>query len=99
MRENLALPLVLATLFTAGCILIQRLEQHAECVEDVLTSAFLIAAGLATIAFFGRYADGAYAFQRPPPRQVQISEAPPLSPKPRLNGVIWYPPRFRQPCC
>lgn len=46
MRENLALPLVLATVFTAGCILIQRLEQYAECVEDVLTSAFLIVAGV-----------------------------------------------------
>lgn len=65
MRENIALPLVLATVFTAGCLLIQRLEQHAEYVEDVLVSAFLIAATLATIAVLGRYADDAHAFQRP----------------------------------
>ncbi|MGH1572075.1 hypothetical protein ACRAWG_17025 [Methylobacterium sp. P31] len=71
MRENIALPLILAAVFTAGCILIQRLEQYAEYVEDALTSAFLIVAGLATIALVGRYADGAHAFQRSSPRLVQ----------------------------
>lgn len=73
MRESLRLPLILAVAFTAGCILIQRLEQYAEYVEDVLTSAFLIVAGLSTIALLGRYADGVQAFPRPSSRQVQIS--------------------------
>jgi hypothetical protein len=99
MRENLALPLVLAAVFTAGCILIQRLEHDAECVEDVLVSTFLIVAGLATIALLGRYADGAHAFQRPSPRQVQTSGAPPAPPRLGLTGMDWRPPSFRPPCC
>ncbi|MBP1181490.1 hypothetical protein JOE48_003454 [Methylobacterium sp. PvR107] len=99
MRENLALPLVLAVVFTAGCILIQRLEQYAERVEDVLTLAFLIVAGLSTIALLGRYADGARAFPRSPPSQMQTSEAPPLLLKSGIKGSIWYRPRSRQSCC
>ncbi|WP_408902968.1 hypothetical protein [Methylobacterium radiotolerans] len=99
MCENLALPLVLAAVFTTSCILIQRLEQHAECVEDVFVPAFLIVASLATVVLLGRYADGARAFQRSPPGQVQVSEAPRSSSKTGLTGVVSYPPRFRQPCC
>ncbi|MHB2210919.1 hypothetical protein [Methylobacterium sp. CM6257] len=95
MRENLPLPLILAFVFTAGCMLIQRLEQYAEYVEDVLIPAFLIVAGLATIALLGRYADGAHAFPRSSSRQVQISEALPPPSKLGLPGLIWSAPRFR----
>jgi hypothetical protein len=99
MRENLALPLILAAVFTAGCILIQRLDHDAECVEDVLTSAFLILAGLATIALLGRYADGAHAFRSPLPRQVQTLEAPPVPPRLGLTGIDWSPRSLRPPWC
>lgn len=99
MRENLAVPLILAAVFTAGCILIQRLQQHAEDVKDALTSAFLIVAGLTTIALLGRYADGAHAFPRPSPMLVHTSEAPPPPPKLGLTGIDWHPSSFRSLCC
>jgi hypothetical protein len=38
MRGNVSLPLILAAVFTAGCILIQQFKHHAEYVEDALTS-------------------------------------------------------------
>jgi hypothetical protein len=59
MREIIVLAFIPAAVFTAGCTLIKQLEHNAEYLEGALTSAFLIVAALATIAFLERYADGA----------------------------------------
>jgi hypothetical protein len=99
MRGNIALPVVLAAVFTVGCILIQQLERHTEDVEDALTSTFLIVAALAMTALLTRYADSAHALQRSSPKQVQSAEAPRPPPKLGLMGIIWQLPRFRQSCC
>lgn len=57
MPEILIVPLVLATLFTTGGMLIQRLERHAERITGVLGVVLLFFSFLDILAVFSRFAE------------------------------------------
>lgn len=45
-----AIPLLLATLFTIGCVAIHKAERHAERISDVLGVLFFTVAAFALLA-------------------------------------------------
>lgn len=57
MPLTLIVPLALATIFTAGGVLIQRLERHAERVTGILGVVLLLFSFLDILAVFSRLAD------------------------------------------
>lgn len=57
MSSALIVPFVMATVFTAGCALIQKLERHAERVGEALGAIFLVCTLLCLLAMLGHYAE------------------------------------------
>lgn len=55
MPANLTIPFALAALFTGGCIVIQRLEQHADRVTEFLSLALLTVLLFVACGLFGNY--------------------------------------------
>jgi hypothetical protein len=47
----------MASVFTAGCVLIQKLERQAERVGDALGAIFLVCTLLCLLAMLGHYAE------------------------------------------
>lgn len=75
---TILVPLILASLFTAGCILISKLERYAEHITGVLGSVFVLVAVLATLFLIGRGAEGiARHVPRSAIKRVQTPQAPP----------------------
>lgn len=61
MADNLTVSLLMASVFTAGCYLIQRLERHAASVEHSLLMALMCLTIFAFVALLGRYAEEMHA--------------------------------------
>lgn len=65
MPEDLIVPLIMATAFTGGCYLIQRLERYAASMEHSLTMALMCLTMFAFVVMLGRYAEEAHARPQP----------------------------------
>lgn len=57
MSSALIGPFVMASVFTAGCVLIQKLERHAERVGEALGAIFMVCTLLCLLALVDHYAE------------------------------------------
>ena len=71
MPVDLIVPLIMATAFTGGCYLIQRLERHATSVEHSLFMALMCLTIFAFAVMLGHYAEEVHA--RPQPAALRPS--------------------------
>lgn len=83
MPATLIVPLALATIFTAGGVLIQKLERHAERITGILGVVLLLFSFLDILAVFSRL-----AYIRPPPiPQAAVDRASNSKSAPRASAA------------
>ncbi|WP_267428303.1 hypothetical protein [Methylobacterium sp. GC_Met_2] len=73
MPNDLTVPLIMASMFTAGCYLIQRLERYAASVEHSLSMALVCLTIFTFVALIGRYAEEVH----PHPQVAALSPSSP----------------------
>jgi hypothetical protein len=71
MSSTLIVSFVMASVFTAGCVLIQRLERYAQRVGEPLGAIFLVCTLFCLLALVGHYAGS-----KPPARVQRTAGAP-----------------------
>jgi hypothetical protein len=70
----------MASVFTAGCVLIQKLERYAERVGEALGAIFMVCTVLCLLALVGQYAGSK------PPARVQHTAGAPVAQALRVNA-------------
>lgn len=87
MLIDLTLPIVMASVFTAGWVAIQKLERHAERVGDLLGFLLLLCALLCTAAIVGPYLSVNSSDRAAVIRQLHASEPALAAVRASLNGI------------
>lgn len=65
MPDDLTVPLLMASVFTAGCYLIRRFERYAASVEHSLTMALMCLTMFGLVVMLGQHVEKVHARPQP----------------------------------